>query len=745
VTALGNLTRRVRNAGTEVATRGKPPIPLAPRHGITMPLGLGGPADDTEQLGLTSVNGTTFAVVDLLCRDVAGYTNSWHLYHADTTTSRGRVSQPDPSREVLNHAALDLWFQPNDWYDNNLFMWSTGQHVELTGKAFWVLTMTPYGPIDMWLVRPDRMTPVPDPNGFLLGWIYSGPTGEQIAIPAAEVVWIRQPNPMDPYDGLSPATPLQTDIESGRAISEWNHNFFTNSAEPGGVIQLPEGVSLSDEQFREQTSRWAEQHQGVSRAHRIAWLENGALWQSTGYSMADMQFVELRQDSRNAIYEGWGVGGGMLGVVEDVNRANMEGTEYNYTKRKIATRLSMYRGVLNGQFLAKYGPTGRGLVWDFDNPVPDDWQADAETMQAQSASVLNYVTAGYKPNGDGGVLQTVGVPEMEYVGPPQLPQFKPAQGAGGGAMNELATVLTAIGEKLTALEVRIDRHPHAIAPAPAIQVEAFRLPSLVRAAQESTQSAEQPDTDLDAHQAEWEAQLNALMIAWPALVAAQQADLVDQVRSAMASDDPAQQLGDINPDTAAAEAALLAAMTAIALTSGKHVVAEAAAAGVAIMAGQIPDARLEAIATAVVALLGTELAVSAARRATMWIGDAGKTAAEVAADVADYLANLSDAGARIQLGGALSGAQTQARIETYDHAATNQQRYAELRANEVLDTNTCGPCDEEDGTVFGSTADSATVVKARAAYPFGQFRDCEGRQRCRGTVTASWLPVVKGP
>ena len=431
MSALGNLTRSARNLAN--GQRGGSPVPLAARGGRTMPLGLGGQGDMTEQLGLMAANGTAYSVINLLASDVGAQTNAWHLYRADTTSSRGRVTQPDMSREVLNHAALDLWMQPNAWFDNMLFTWAAQQHMELTGKTYWVVTPSPGGPLDMWIVRPDRMTPVPSPNNFLLGWIYSGPDGQQIALPADEVIWVRTPDPMDPYNGLGPAEPLAVNIESGRAISDWNRNFFRNNAQPGGFVQFPDGVRLSDEQFTEITTRWAEQHQGVSRAHRVAFLEMGAKWLPAGYSMSDMQFVELRQDARDSIYEGWGVGGGMLGVVEDVNRANMEGTEYNYAKRKLNTRLALLRGALNGQLLPRFGSTGEGVVFDYDNPVPKDWQADAQTLGSQASAVLDFVAAGYKPNGPGGVLETVGVPEMEYVGPPTLPQLGQAAAAAPSA------------------------------------------------------------------------------------------------------------------------------------------------------------------------------------------------------------------------------------------------------------------------------------------------------------------------
>jgi hypothetical protein len=53
-------------------------------------------------------------------------------------------------------------------------------------------------------------------------------------------------------------------------------------------------------------------------------------------------------------------------------------------------------------------------------------------------------------------------------------------------------------------------------------------------------------------------------------------------------------------------------------------------------------------------------------------------------------------------------------------------------ASELLDRNTCGPCSLVDGHEYSS------VVAARADYPFGQYRNCEGGPRCRGTVVLVW-------
>lgn len=54
-----------------------------------------------------------------------------------------------------------------------------------------------------------------------------------------------------------------------------------------------------------------------------------------------------------------------------------------------------------------------------------------------------------------------------------------------------------------------------------------------------------------------------------------------------------------------------------------------------------------------------------------------------------------------------------------------------LYASEVLDRNTCGPCQAVDGTDYAREDD------ALADYPSG-YRSCEGGVRCRGTLVAVW-------
>jgi phage portal protein BeeE len=125
-------------------------------------------------------------------------------------------------------------------------------------------------PLEMWPVRPDRMRPVADPKKFCVGYEYVGPSGEVVPLGLDEVIFERRPNPLDPYRGLGPVQTILTDLDSSRFSREWNRQFFANSAEPGGILQVTK--RLSDTEFNEArpVGRAAQRRPGRApcRAHR---------------------------------------------------------------------------------------------------------------------------------------------------------------------------------------------------------------------------------------------------------------------------------------------------------------------------------------------------------------------------------------------------------------------------------------------------------------------------------------------
>lgn len=359
---------------------------------------VGGVNDPGRQIDLFRQISPLNAGVSLLAQSLSMV--NWHLYR--THDGRGRISGPDARREVFTHQALSVWSQPNEIMTGEFFRELVGLHLELTAHSFWVTSKLGSIPAEMWPIskRDIDVIPSSDPNYAVAGYVYYAPDGTGVPLQRDEVVWVRTPDPGDMFGGGTAVQSMFTELESQRLTSEYKRNFFRNSAEPGGVweLGLPDGVLLSDEEFNTLSERWAEQHRGVKAAHRVAILERGK-WVKNDNSLQDLQFVELRRDDRDAVYEGLGVSKSLLGVTEDVNRANAETNEYVFAKYRLQPRCVRIRGALNGPYLNMFnqsvaGPVGTGVEFDFDSPVPEDWRSEAEALRWKGVALNQMTQAG---------------------------------------------------------------------------------------------------------------------------------------------------------------------------------------------------------------------------------------------------------------------------------------------------------------------------------------------------------------
>jgi len=363
-----------------------------------------GPNMESQLRSMTAV-GTLFAIVDSISEAVGAV--RWGLYRGDD--------------EVPDHPAARLWAMPNPFTSTGEFLQTTQQHYELAGESVWYVGYSNLGmgpPLELWPVRPDRVTPVPDADRFLVGWVYRN-AGEQIPWSVREVVQLRRPSPLDPYRGISPVAAALADIYGEQAAASYNNMFFRNSAEPGGIIEVDR--HLSDAEWEEMIARWGEQHQGIERSHRIGVIEK-AKWVERKYTMRDMQFEALRKLNREFIREAFRYPKSMLGSTEDVNKANALAAGYVFKDWLIRPRVEKVRSALNSKLLPLFGTMGQGLEFRYgeqgDNEIlEDDRELAIKARETDATIVKMLVEAGFDP---ADVLAYVGLPELGYVGAPSM-------------------------------------------------------------------------------------------------------------------------------------------------------------------------------------------------------------------------------------------------------------------------------------------------------------------------------------
>jgi len=374
--------------------------------------------------------GTLFAIIQLLSTGAQAY-GGWRMYRTDQD-GRVRYARTDKGSdqrvEVLRHQAMTLWKRPNPFMTGEHFREIGWQHMELVGEWYWVVNRGPSGkgiPLEIWPVRPDRMEPVADREKFLAGWIYTGPNGEAVPLTCDEVIQIKYPDPSDIYRGMSAVQSLLADIDAAKYTAQYTRNFFLNSAVPGGVVTF--NKRLSDTEFQEFTDRWREQHQGVSRSHRVGVLEMGATWQPNVYTLRDMQFVELRRVNSDEMRRAYRIHQSMLGDSTDVNRANAQTAEEVHIVWHEVRRLQRMKTILNSMYLPMFEGTAEMREFDYEDPNPTSANDANDEMTAKTNAIKILIDAGYDPEE---VLEAVGWPAMKFIGAPTPPA---GAGFGGGA------------------------------------------------------------------------------------------------------------------------------------------------------------------------------------------------------------------------------------------------------------------------------------------------------------------------
>lgn len=400
--------RRLRNQMSP------PPVPLAPygyRRGNMFDLGTGR-ASREQQMRAYGISGTVFSIVSLL--QMAAAFPNWHLYKKQPVDGRRRYTTGDVGSdqriEVIQHPAISLWNKPNDFHSGFEFREGCNQHQELTGETFWVMNReNALGiPTSLWYVRPDRMEPVPSPEDYLVGWIYSGPNGEQVPLQLDEVILEKLPDPLDSFRGAGPVSSIMSNIQQQKYATDYQRNLFLNGADPGGIVQVPN--KLTDPEFDELVDRWRESHQGVARAGRVGVLENGAQWMPSGQTNKDLEYGNLRLANRDEIREAWRMHKSMLGTVEDVNRANAQTAEESFSAWMEIPRLERRKDTLNCKLLPLYGKGSEDIYeFDYDDPSPVNQEAANAELLVKSQAAQALIQAGFEP---ADVLEAVGLPDM---------------------------------------------------------------------------------------------------------------------------------------------------------------------------------------------------------------------------------------------------------------------------------------------------------------------------------------------
>ena len=314
-------------------------------------------------------------------------------------------SNPEKPKQIYKHPILTLLKQVNPFQTSNEFIALDTIYNELVGESYWILNNNALGePAEIILPYPQKMSVVPAKNfPYVKGYVY-GVGKEAVPFDVNEVIHFKYPNPLNQYHGLAPAQAIGINLDAEQNADKWVNQFFYNSARPDGVIQFD--YNLSDEQFDKLKKQWADKYKGVSKAHQVALLEGGGKYLQIQNTIKDMDFPNLKQKNRDVILGVWGMPQSVMGISENVNKANAEAGDYQFARWLVKPRLEWKKAKLQEQLIRKFRKSDN-LTLGFKEVVPET--AEQKVLSAESGMRAGYLTIneartmqGYDPlpNGD---------------------------------------------------------------------------------------------------------------------------------------------------------------------------------------------------------------------------------------------------------------------------------------------------------------------------------------------------------
>lgn len=301
-----------------------------------------------------------------------------------------RVYRLDGERRVpvARHPLEDLLAAPNPWTSGFELLEQTVGMLELTGDAYWFLAGDGGAPAEIWPLRPDRVSIVPDPADYIRGYVYEV-DGARIPLDAVEVVHFRRWHPASDYYGLSALEAARAAVETDRAMAAWNRSTFSaDHGVPAGIVSIKDFVSDAD--FERIKQEWRQSYGGPRR--RTAFLRgSGVAWQHIGLNHTELDFLRGREQHRNEILNIFGIPVGL--VSENATEANALVAERLFIERTLWPKLVRIAQKLTHELLP-FWPGEH--VAEFEDIRPTDTQARLDEIRtAHLALSVNEVRARY--------------------------------------------------------------------------------------------------------------------------------------------------------------------------------------------------------------------------------------------------------------------------------------------------------------------------------------------------------------
>ncbi|MFK7746327.1 MAG: phage portal protein [Roseobacter sp.] len=300
----------------------------------------------------------------------------------------------DAEQRYEVHPLVDLVARPNPMQGRAELLEALYAQMLLTGNGYLeAVTGENAVPDELHVLRSDRMSVVPGPDGWPMAYEYAvGGRKHRFDAsgPVTSVCHIKNFHPQDDHYGFSPLQAAAMAIDVHNSASRWSKALLDNAARPSGAIVYrgAEGQgSMNTDQYERLVSEMESHHQGARNAGRPMLLEGGLDWKPMGFSPSDMEFQKTKESAAREIALAFGVPPMLLGIQGDATYSNYQEAHrafYRLTVLPLATRVT----AALANWLAGHTGEAIELKPDLDQVSALAVERDAQWNRVASADFL---------------------------------------------------------------------------------------------------------------------------------------------------------------------------------------------------------------------------------------------------------------------------------------------------------------------------------------------------------------------
>jgi len=274
---------------------------------------------------------------------------------------------------LYDHPLLKLLERPNPFYAGAEFFENIYAYKLISGNAFiQAVGKDNLPPKELHILRPDRVSIVPDELGNIVGYVYKIDRLEKFypcnkITGRASVLHIKNFHPLDDLRGLSSVEAAAFSIDQHNQAAAWNKSLLENAARPSGALIVknngPYDGNLSDDQYTRIKEQLEEVFMGSKNSGRPLLIEGGLEWQEMSMSPKDMDFIEAKNSAARDIALALGVPPQLLGLPGDNTYSNMQEARLALWEETIIPLLDHLTDSLNHWLVPMFGD---GLRLEYD-------------------------------------------------------------------------------------------------------------------------------------------------------------------------------------------------------------------------------------------------------------------------------------------------------------------------------------------------------------------------------------------